>query len=357
MKILRSLVLPAAFSLALFAGCNPENPDLPDPKLPEGYCQDGWDAYEAGDYELALENFQAAIELDVTYPEGYLGAGWAMIHMADYWLVADNYFYMAIQQDAGFAPLVERNEMLVQDTMWTVFECLDPQLPPEVLDPILEMLADSGAMWVGDEIYDIVTPDGQPDIPYRFHTDYEIPVALLSATNNFSLQPCDVDSIVPDGEGGTWIYLNGNYRGVKISDEVTIPTWICADNEVIYDYSTYEPTELSQVSYDALAGWIMLQHARGSNGSALTANGAVWVLDQELDTYTFGAGAYREGLENLNMVQLKGMAAATSFNEEIFPFAWFDCTSEGYGLDLNRRAPDFLFLLVQVIESMISFQG
>jgi len=356
MKILRSLVLPAAFSLALFAGCNPENPDLPDPKLPAGYCQDGWDAYEAGDYELALENFQAAIDLDVTYPEGYLGAGWAMIHMADYWLIADNYFYMAIQQDAGFAPLVERSEALVQDTMWTVFECLDPQLPPEVLDPIISQLGTQGPVWVGDEIYAIVSPDGEPDIPYRFHTDYEIPVALLFATNNYSLRQCDVDSLVPDGEGGTWVYLNGNYRLVTVGDD-DIRTWICADNEVAYDYMTFETGGLTQFSYDALAGWALLQHVRGDNGSALTANAAVWALDHELDSYVFGAGAYREGLEDINLVQLKGMAAATAFAAEVFPFAWFDCTSEGYGLDLNRRAPDFLFLLVQVIESMIVYEG
>ena len=360
MKVLRSLVLPAVISLALLAGCNPENPVLPDPYGAEGYCIAGWDAYEVGDYELAMEHFQSAIEVDITYPGGYLGAGWAALNLSDYWIAADSYFYMALQQDLGYAPLVTRTEITTQDTMWTVFECLDPALPPAVLDPILEMTADSGLIWVGEEIYPLVynagAGDTEPDIPYRFHVQNEIPVALLFGTNGFSQQVCQVDSIVSDGEGGMWIYLNGNYRNVTIGDD-NYRTWISADNDITYEYINLVPGAMSQFSYDALAGWALLQHVRGDNGDALVANAAVWALDHELDEYVFGAGAYREGLVDLSMVQLKGMAASTAFNEESFAFAWFDCTSEGYGMELNRRSPDFLFLLVQVIESMLNFEG
>lgn len=54
------------------------------------------------------------------------------------------------------------------------------------------------------------------------------------------------------------------------------------------------------------------------------------------------------------MAQLKGTAAAMAFMAEAFRFAWFDCTSEGFGLDLMPTRDDFLPLLLQVIEDMLN---
>ncbi|HOA04827.1 MAG TPA: hypothetical protein PLX54_04025 [Candidatus Fermentibacter daniensis] len=365
MKVLRSLVLPAVVSLVIFAGCNPENPVLPDPKYAEGYCQDGWRAYAAHDFAQALECFQAAIDVDVTYSEAYLGAGWASLNVSDYWVRADDYFYMALQQDMGYAPITFTSGSLTQDTMWTVFECLDPALPPEVLDPILEQTASQGAAWVGDQIFPLVynADDRNPNIPYRFHVDAANVVAMITTFNNTSSFNSPIDSIVPDGEGDYWVHVTGTYKRVTVGD-LQIRTWISVDNEMTFDYATFRPGEMTQVSYDALAGWVMLQHARGTNGDPLTANAACWALDRSLDNYVFGEGAFRRnnvdlgsGIENLNLVQIKGMAAASSFNAKWPRIALFDCRSEGYAEGLDAANPDFLLLLIQEIEEMIAFQG
>jgi hypothetical protein len=354
MKTLRTLILPVAAGLLFVAGCGDYNPDLPDPITAQGYVNDGWVAYGNGNYSLALENFQAAIEADVTYPGGYLGAGWATINLSDYWSIADNYFYMALQLSAGNAPLVMLTEQQVQDTMWTVFDCVDSDLPDSVLLPILALTADSGEIWVGDQIYPIVHADGVNDIPYRFHALAANPVSALWLVNGFSQMNCPVDSIVEDGSGGYWVYVTARYKRVAVGDD-DFRTWISVNNVITYDYETFTPGGLTQDSWDALAGWALLQHVRGENGDPLLANAAIWALDRETDAYDFGAGAPapQDGAVDLSMVQLKGMAAATAFADEAYRFAWFDCTSEGYGLDIQPRYPDFEFNLMQVIESML----
>jgi len=358
-KTLRTLILPVAAGLLLMAGCGNYNPDLPDPIGAQGYVNDGWAAYAAGDYSLALTDFQSAIDADVTLPAGYVGAGWASISQSDYWIIADNYFYMAEQLSAGHAPLVTiAGEQQVQDTMWTVFECVDPALPPEVLDPILALTADSGEVWVGDQIYPLVNADGDPSIPYRFHVYSPEIVAMLWINNGFSQMDSPVDSIVPDGSGDYWVYLTARYKRVHI-DLDYFRTWINCDDIMTYDYMTFTPGGLDQDTYDALAGSILLQHARAANGDPLLANAAVWALDRELETYDFGAGAptaVQDEAVNVSLTQLKGIAAARAFAGESYRFAWFDCTSEGYGLDLNPRFGDFEFQLMQVIENMISSQ-
>jgi hypothetical protein len=357
MKTLRTLILPVAASLLLMSGgCGSFEPDLPDPVGAQGFVDLGWQKYSEGDMDSALIYFQDAINADVTLPGAYLGAGWTTISRSDYWVIADNYFYMAVQQSAGYAPLVSRSEALVQDTLWTVFECMDPDLPDTVLLPILSMLADSGPVWVGTQIYAIVNADGYPHIPYRFHAMVDNPVAMFHAVNNFSQQNCPVDSIVPDDEGGYWIYLRGTYKNVELGED-NIRTWICAGNVMTYDYFTFDPGALTQETYDAFAGWALLQHARGVNGDPLLGCAAIWALDRSVDTYDFGAGTSHDDVASMNMVQLKGIAAALAYASEDFRFALFCCNSEGYGLDLNVRADDFLFKLMQVIESMITFQG
>lgn len=381
MKALRAL-LPTLAGLALLAGCGDQLPsDIPDPITAEGYADSGWAAYADGDFEQAMEYFQAAIEADVSYPGGYLGAGWTSISQGDYWVVADNYFYMAAQLSAGHAPIVLRTESKVQDTLWTVFECVNPVLPDSVYE-VLGMLGDTLYDWppppglpqdtvvitpeiIGDYLYGagIFNPSGTAndygpfyggiDFTYRFHTDAPGVLAMLHAVNEFSQENCPVDSIVPDGAGDYWVYLEGNYLRVHVGD-IYIRTWICADNVMSYDYATMTPGGFTQDTYDALAGWTLFQHARGGNGDPLLANAATWALDRSSDSYDFGAGTAHDGVVDISTVQLKGMAAAMAFMDEAFRFAWFDCTSEGFGLGLMPTRDDFLPLLLQVIEDMLN---
>lgn len=371
MKTIRTLILPVAAGLLFLAGCGDYNPDLPDPITAQGYVNDGWQAYSEGNYTLALENFQAAIDADVTYPGGYLGAGWASINLSDYWSIADNYFYMAEQLSAGHAPLIAHSEVIVQDTNWTVFQCVDPVLP----DSVMQVISALGETWIdwpavgdttlinatviGDYLYgfgdfaDYGPQYGGINFTYRFHTTAPNVAAMLTTYNNFSNVNCPVDSIVPDGSGDYWVYVMGDYTNVTQGND-HFRTWIMAGNVLNYDYVTFEPGGLVQDTYDALTGSCFLQHVRGDNGDPLLASAAVIALDRELDAYDFGAGTPHDTVLSFSLTQLKGMAAASVFTTELFRYSWFLCLTEGYGLDLDPTRVDFVFVLMQVIESMIT---
>ncbi len=356
MKALRTLILPVAAGLLLMSGgCGSFEPDLPDPIGAAGFISVGWDKYAEADFDSAMVYFQDAIYADVTNPGGYLGAGWTSIQLDNYWVIADNYFYMALQLDGGKCPVLQHSEVLAQDTLWTVFQCIDPDLPPEVLDPILASTADSGGAWVGATIYDIVSGDGETDIPYKFQLDGDA-VSMLYADNAYSLMRCFVDSLVYDeGTASTWVFLTAPAESVIVPGP-DVWTWINVNNTVQFDFATFEPSSMTQISYDALAGWGLLEDARGTSGNKVNGAACMWVLSKAADGYAFGAGdADREGLVQLNDVRVKGVAAALAFGEQAFPFAWFTCKSEGYGLGLDPTRASFIPELMAIIETMLNF--
>ena len=98
----------------------------------------------------------------------------------------------------------------------------------------------------------------------------------------------------------------------------------------------------------------MLQDIRGDNGDPLLGCVAAWTLDKQNGAYTFGYGQIYETYEVVSNLQLKGTAAALAFANQYFKFAWFTCTSEGQGLDLNPGDPDFVTGLMTVIEFMLN---
>jgi hypothetical protein len=333
-------------SLALLSGCGVENPVLPDPYGVQGYLDLGWESYAEADFEQALDYFKAAIDLDVAGVEGYLGAGWSSLFVEDYWRVADDYFYMAIQHDADGFPMLGLTETQIQDTMWTTFVCLHPDLPPEVLDPILEMTADSGAIWVGDAIFAII---GNKPIQYRFQTLGGDAGAMFLLQNGFSGADTGIDSIA-----GGWVYVTVPRTNVKIGNEY-YDTWINADNGISYEYRTFEPTgQESQYTYDALAGIVMLQDVRADNGDPILGAASAMALDQLTGDYSFGHGMDYEGLEDLDNVRVMANGAAIGFSQEAFLFSWFMCTSVGYGADLNPESDSFVTELMVVIENMLN---
>ncbi|MBN2609598.1 MAG: hypothetical protein JXA64_10830, partial [Candidatus Fermentibacteraceae bacterium] len=50
-------------SLVLLSGCY-ESPTYPDPQGYNGFLESGWDAYEVGNFETALQCFLDAIDID-----------------------------------------------------------------------------------------------------------------------------------------------------------------------------------------------------------------------------------------------------------------------------------------------------
>lgn len=331
-------------SLILLGGCV-EDPTLPDSLGYDGLVQTGWDQYEAGNYASALEYFLDAIDADPTVPDAYVGAGWAALYLPDTWRVADEYFFMAAQQQVGEYPLAYFNESMVQDTMWTNFQCVHPDLPPSVLDPILENTADSGIVWVGEQIEGIV---GSEDLPFRFQPLNSVAIAMFDADNSYTTAVADVDSIV-----NGWVYLTVPRVVMEIGDD-DYYDWIGVDDQINYQYRVFDMGGASggQMMLDAFAGSVMLQDIRES-GDALLGCASAFALDQIDPEYSFGAGQYYQGLESLSNMQVKGTAASLAFVEQYFLFSWFTCVSEGMGTELDPESASFVTDLMSVIELML----
>ncbi|MBL7136481.1 MAG: tetratricopeptide repeat protein [Candidatus Marinimicrobia bacterium] len=75
-------------SLLFIFSCDRPGDDI---KIPTGVpptveylVEQGWEAYEAGDYSDAKSQFVTAINRDVFYKEAYLGLGWSMNRLSDY---------------------------------------------------------------------------------------------------------------------------------------------------------------------------------------------------------------------------------------------------------------------------------
>lgn len=334
-------------SLMLLGGCADNPTDIPDTEGYQGFIDLGWEKYHSTDFQMALDYFLDAIDIDPSRPEAYLGAGWSSLYLPDVWRIADNYFYMAIQNKAGYYPLAVYTESQVQDTMWTKFECLHPDLPNSVLNPILEQTADSGIVYVADQIHDIVD---DVSMPYRFKPVHNGVMAIFEAVNSYTTIHCEVDSIA-----GGWVYITVPLGVMDLGGD-NYYCWINADQQINYDYRIFDTSGSpgGQIFYDALAGCCMLQDIRGEHGDPLLGCVSGWALDFLNSDYTFGYGKSYEGYEAVSNIQLKGTAASLAFARQYFKFAWFTCTSEGLGTDLNPADPDFVTGLMAVIENMLN---
>ncbi|MCK5115763.1 MAG: hypothetical protein KAR44_04130, partial [Candidatus Aegiribacteria sp.] len=304
-------------SLVLLCGCGDQLPtEIPDVIGYQGFLQLGWDSYDAGNFEIALDYFHDAIDIDPASPQAFLGAGWSSLYLPDYWRIADEYFFMAIQNKIGYYPLSGYSESQVQDTMWTTFDCLHPDLPNAVLNPILEQTADSGIVWVGEQIEGIV---GGVDMPFRFQPLNDGVLAMFKAVNGYTTLECEVDSIAAG-----WVYLNVPMATMDIGGD-DYYTWISAAEQINYEYRVFYQTGAAggQLFWDALAGSCILQDIRGENGDPLLGCVTAWTLDLQDSDYIFGYGQIYEGHEVVSNLQLKGTAAALAFANQYFRFAWF----------------------------------
>jgi len=334
-------------SLVLLGGCGDQNPTFPDVEGYDGFLELGWESYNDGDFQTALEYFVDAIDADASRHEAYVGAGWASMYLPDVWLIADDYFYMAMQLDIGYYPLGGFAESQVQDTMWTVFECLHPDLPDSILIPILEFTPNRGIVWVGVQIHNIV---GDASMPFRFRPLNNGVMAMTHAVNSYTTANCEVDSIA-DG----WVYVTAPLTVMDIGGS-NYYTWISTDEQVNYEYRVFDQSGSPSGQYflDALAGSCLLQDIRGENGNLLLGCVSAWALDELDSDYTFGFGQIYEGYETVSNLQLKGTAAALAFARQYFKFAWFTCTSIGQGLTLDPTDVNFVTDLMTVIETMMN---
>ncbi len=363
MKRINAMILVAvAASLILVAGCYDNDAVYPEVEGYMGFINAGWDAFEDGDYEIAMENFQWALEMDSSRPEAYHGAGWASILLPDYWTLGEQYDYMTVQHDGGAWPVVLSTETLTQDLSWSVFECLNPVLTanditvinawgttdtliiddtlvvfePDSLKPAMDNIE------IGDWFY---SQYGAVRFQYTFEIADPDVKALFTVANEFSLVDCSVDSVV-NGTSTSTVYLSVPYERYSVGS-LAYRTWCMFENEMSFQFATYESAG-GQTAFtsDAVAAYGILQDARGENGDLYFGVATLLGLAEEGE-YSF---SHYDGITSL---KLKGMAAAIAYRTLNFRPALGICQQAGYGLDIEASDPDFLIQLMQVIELML----
>ncbi|OPX31540.1 MAG: hypothetical protein B1H09_02640 [Gemmatimonadaceae bacterium 4484_173] len=361
-KINAMIIAVIAASLILVAGCYDGGAPMPPVDGYDGLVAAGWEAFEAADYISAMENFQAAIDMDVSRPDAYLGAGWTSVLIPDYWGLGEQYDYMAYQLDGGTWPVEFNTATVEQDLSWSEFVCIDPALTandslvinswgttdtliiddtlvvfePDSLKPAMDNVE------IGEWLY---SQYGAVRFQYTFEIDNPNVEALFAVANGFSLADASVDSIV-NGASSSTVYLSVPYVRIKLGD-VWHRTWCMYEDEMTFEYATYSsPAEQLAFGTDAMAAYGILQNARGVNGDEYMGVAALLGLAEEGE-YSFSHYA------GLTSVKLKGMAAAMAYANLHFRPALGICQQAGYGLDIEVADPNFLVELMQVIETML----
>lgn len=363
MKRINTMILVAvAASLILVAGCYDNVTEYPEAEGYTGFIEAGWIAFEAGDYETAMDNFQWALEMDTSRPEAYHGAGWTSILLPDYWMVGDQYDYMTVQHDGGVWPVEFFTETITQDLPWSVFECVNPVLTANDIT-VINAWGSTDTLIIDDTLV-VFEPDSlKPAMDnieigdwfysqygaIRFQYAFEIAdpgvKALFTVVNGFSLLNCGVDSIVNGADTST-VYMSVPYANLDLGGD-HFKTWCMFENVMTFEYATYEPAG-GQTAFasDAVAAYGILQDARGDNGDLYFGVATLLGIAEEGE-YSF---SHYAGITSL---KLKGMAAAMAFRTQNFRPALGICRKAGFGLDIEVSDSDFLIQLMQAIELML----
>lgn len=332
-----------ALGWVLLLGCFSDPAGMAEPEGYEGLLALGWEAVADGRPGDAFERFRAAIETDVTRPEAYLGAGVACSYLEERWGETDDYYRMAIQRETGHsAVFTHLAESQVQDTMWTVFRCIDPDIPPDSLETWLEQTSDSGYVWVNSRILDYLQENGYDTaLSFRFAPVAEAPLACLQVVNSQSGRVYGCDSVKSDS-----IYFTAEHFGYL--------GWVSVGHCLTYDYSSLRAGGgTGQTALDALACWTLFQDLRGAEGDPLRAAACAQAVLNLDPSYVFGDGyPARQQALSLYAVEVAAGAASCSFLDESFIYAWFLCREAGYGYGLDPESEDFLFALMELINQM-----
>lgn len=346
--ISRSLLFAA---LAVASSCMKNPAGLPEPEGYDGFIAQGWQAVQQGRHAEALDWFQQAIALDVGRADGYLGAGVSCIFIEDCWGIADSYFQAAVQQDMGTSAVVRHlDQSLTQDTLWTVFQCVDPDLPQDSLDSWLALTADSGSIWVGQTIRDYLVEGGfDTSLDFRFQPGTEDPVACLELYNIQSGGFYSADSI-----SSGYVHFTVPMKVTSQGMGSSYYTWIMADQGVRFDYAVFHGSaNAGQITLDALAAWVMLQEVRYPEGDLLMGVACSQGLLQCAPDYLFGKGEQaREGVFDTDIVEVVASAASQCFLGGNHVYSWHICREAGYGLELDPLSPTFLLELLELISWM-----
>ncbi|MCK5036712.1 MAG: hypothetical protein KAS73_12535 [Candidatus Sabulitectum sp.] len=338
--------------LALFSVACMRNPsDLPEPEGYDGFLELGWQAVQHGEHLDAFDYFQQAIAVDLSRAEGFLGAGIVCLFLEDYRSQGDAFFQSAIQKDCGGSVVVQyQDEVQIQDTMWTIFQCIDPDLPKDSLDIWLPLTTDSGEVWVGDKIYNyLFTNQLSTDLQFKFTQSHSNAVACVDLFNVQSGAFYSGDSTVAG-----FVYLTVPLQKLDIEQGIDYYTWIMVNQNIIYDYASFNaPDQNSQITLDALAARVMLQEIRGDTGDLLQSVASTAGLLQIASDYKFGTGnPVRESVFDTDIVDVSASAASYSFLNKKYINSWFICKQVGHGLYLDPQSENFLLDLLELFAQM-----
>ncbi len=339
------------FSLLLTGwGCMSNPSDLPEPVGYDGFLQLGWQSIELNQYLDAFSYFQQAIDIDVTRAEGFLGVGVSSVFLEDYWHQADDYFQMAIQRDIGKSVIVQYlEESQTQDTLWTVFECVDPDLPPDSLNSWLSLTSDSGAVWVGMQIYNYLSINQlSTSLSFRFK-----PINDNAISCHDLYHPGSGWFLYSDSAASGYVYVEIPVFGMNGTEGIYY-TWVMEGQSLNYSYATFDyQATCSQITLDALAVWSALQEVRSDEGDVLYATACAQGLLQIAPDYRFGAGSsFREDFFDMDIVAVTASGASAAFYNMRYLYSWNMCKQAGYGFDLNPDEESFLLNLLTLLMQM-----
>jgi len=347
------LILFSLLCTVLFVhvSCMSNPSDLPDIEGYGGFIELGWQAIAQGEHLHAYEYFQQAIAVDLTKPEGFLGAGVACIFLENHIQLADAFFQSAIMKDYGSSVVtLYEDETQVQDTMWTVFECIDSDLPEDSLEFWLSLTSDSGEVWVGQQIYNyLFINDLSTDLEFRFSA---LQSNAFACTDLFNVQSGEFYG--GDSTSSDFIYVTIPLHVLNIGTFQGYYTWIMVNQNITYDYATFNSSSSGgQITQDAIASRVMLQEVMGDSGSLLQAVACASGLVQIAPDYKFGEGnLLRESAFDINIIDVAASAASLSFLNEKYINAWYLCKQVGFGHDLNPFSENFLLDLLNLFNEM-----
>ena len=325
---------------------------LPDPIGYDGLIEAGWMSLKAAEHSNALDYFRQAMEVDISRAEGFLGAGISTIYIGSWRETGRGFLQQAIQIDHGSSAVnIHTEQCPLQDTLWTVIECIDPDLPLDSLNTWLAFTADSGLVWVGQTIRSYLLDNGySTDISYRLLPKANAFTACLDLYNMQSGDFYAADSI-RDG----WIHFTVPMHSTSQGSQTTYYQWVMADDGVLYDFAEIDlEGNYDQTSLDALAGRVCLEDAFGDEGSLLQATACAQCLIEEAPDYRFGKGdELLESVFNLQLRHVVGCAASFAFSNGKFSYCWFLCRQVGYGENLDPESETFLMDLLLVLAEMV----
>jgi hypothetical protein len=358
-NIKTTIIVLLAASLILLSGCYDGGSPMPPVLGYTGLVNAGWASFKAGDYKKAMDNFEAAMEMDCSRPEAFLGAGWASILLPDYWGVAYQYDYMAVQHDGKAWPVANKSATLIQNLDWSVFECVNPVLTADDRT-VINSFGRTDSLVIGT--YVVFAPTtakpamdnleigkwlhrqyGAIRFQYKFKIADPDVNAMFMVNNGCSFTDCPVDSIV-NGSDSSTVYIS--VPQVR-EPAAGVRTWCMNENEMAFKYATYRNLG-GQTAFaeDAVAAYGTLQNIKGENGDELAGVAALLGLAAD-DQYSF---SHYAGITSLKM---KGMAAAMAFANSHFRPALSICRRAGYGLNIKVTDKNFLIELMQAIDSML----